>query len=59
MLGVKGLKQLQLLLGTDLSDLCDGVTFPESARGIAEIRAQLGQPVLLGGRSQFDPKKSI
>ena len=49
MLGVKGLKQLQLLLGTDLSDLCDGVTFPESARGIAEIRAQLGQPVLLGG----------
>ncbi len=49
MLGVKGLKQLQLLLGTDLSDLCDGVTFPESAKGVAEIRAQLGQPVLLGG----------
>ena len=49
MLGVKGLKQLQLLLGTDLSDLCDGTTFPESARGVAEIRAQLGQPVLLGG----------
>ena len=49
MLGVKGLKQLQLLLGTDLSDLCDGTTFPESARGVAKIRAQLGQPVLLGG----------
>ena len=49
MLGVKGLKQLQLLLGTDLSDLCDGITFPESARGVAKIRAQLGQPVLLGG----------
>ena len=49
MLGVKGLKQLQLLLGTDLSDLCDGTTFPESALGVAKIRAQLGQPVLLGG----------
>jgi len=49
MLGVKGLKQLQLLLGTDLSELCDGTTFPESALGVAKIRAQLGQPVLLGG----------
>lgn len=49
LLGVKGLKQLQLLLGTDLSDLCDGTTFPESAREVAKIRAQLGQPVLLGG----------
>lgn len=49
LLGVKGLKQLQLLLGTDLSELCDGTTFPESAREVAKIRAQLGQPVLLGG----------
>eukprot|EP00535_Pseudo-nitzschia_heimii_P005055 CAMPEP_0197191360 /NCGR_PEP_ID=MMETSP1423-20130617/23252_1 /TAXON_ID=476441 /ORGANISM="Pseudo-nitzschia heimii, Strain UNC1101" /LENGTH=872 /DNA_ID=CAMNT_0042643971 /DNA_START=95 /DNA_END=2713 /DNA_ORIENTATION=- len=49
LLGVKGLKQLQLLLGTDLSDLCDGKTFPESASEVAKIRAQLGQPVLLGG----------
>ena len=49
LLGVKGLKQLQLLLGTDLSDLCDGITFPESANEVAKIRAQLGQPVLLGG----------
>jgi hypothetical protein len=49
LMGVKGLKQLQLLLGTDLSDLCDDTTFPKSARGVAKIRAQLGQPVLLGG----------
>lgn len=51
LLGVKGLKQLQLLLGTDLSDLCDGTTFPKSSttQKVAKIRAQLGQPVLLGG----------
>jgi hypothetical protein len=52
LLGVKGLKQLQLLLGTDLSDLCDGTTFPKSAKGVAKIKAQIGQPVLLGGGSQ-------
>jgi len=52
LLGVKGLKQLQLLLGTDLSDLCDGITFPKSALEVAKIRAQLGQPVLLGGGAQ-------
>jgi len=49
LLGVRGLKQLQLLLGTDLSELCDGVTFPKSARDVARIRTQLGQPVMLGG----------
>jgi len=48
LLGVKGLKQLQLLLGTDLSELCDGKTLPKSAKGIASIRVQLGQPVMLG-----------
>jgi len=49
LLGVKGLKQLQLLLGTDLSDLCDGKTLPKSAKSVSSIRAQLGQPVMLGG----------
>ncbi|OEU14799.1 sulfiredoxin [Fragilariopsis cylindrus CCMP1102] len=52
LLGVKGLKQLQLLLGTDLSDLCDGTTFPKSAKGVAKIKAQIGQPVVLGGGAQ-------
>mmetsp|Transcript_47764 Transcript_47764/g.51627 ORF Transcript_47764/g.51627 Transcript_47764/m.51627 type:complete len:792 (-) Transcript_47764:121-2496(-) len=51
LLGVKGLKQLQLLLGTDLSDLCDGCCFPKYCKNVAKIKVQLGQPVLLGDQS--------
>mmetsp|Transcript_31146 Transcript_31146/g.109604 ORF Transcript_31146/g.109604 Transcript_31146/m.109604 type:complete len:374 (+) Transcript_31146:717-1838(+) len=52
LLGVRALKQLQVLLAADLSDLC-GTALPASARSTAATRCQVGQPVVLGGGASY------